>query len=48
MIDWVWVNANVRAFVWTGKPVNQYYWGIVIPYRRVHSWRSSRYIARKA
>lgn len=37
VIDWVWVNANVRAFVWTGKPVNQYYWGIVIPYRRVRS-----------
>lgn len=35
VIDWRWVNANVRNVTWTGKPVSPFYWGVVIPFRRV-------------
>lgn len=38
VIDWQWAaNANVRGFTFTGKPVNQYYWAVIIPYRRVRA-----------
>lgn len=37
VIHWVWVNANVRNFNFTAKPVQFSYWGVVFAYRRVRS-----------